>query len=155
MQFVPLQILPACWSPQFEQRKFTKCYGKFTSIWCQHSRMFLFCKIIAAQMQQMSLFNSLALRQIRNHVIDDNNYIWNLSWVVSNNDRFDHHEWWDCLKLHDQHWAKSIYHKIVKTRARRAACYKIAGAARLDNFLIYYMSLFIVNIDKRWRLKFV
>ena len=36
-------------------------------------------KIVAAQMQQMSLFNSTALRQTRNHVIDDNNYIWNLS----------------------------------------------------------------------------
>ena len=95
----------------------TKCYVKYTSIQCLHSRLFLFCITVAAQMQQMSLFNSLALRQIRNHVIDDNNYIWNLSWVVSNNDRFDHHEWWDCLKLHDQHWAKSIYHKIVQTRA--------------------------------------
>ena len=31
------------------------------------------------QMQQMSLFNSIALRQIRNHVIDDDNYIWDLS----------------------------------------------------------------------------
>ena len=54
----------------------TKCYGKYTSIQCQHSPLILFCITVAAQMQQMSLFNFIALWQIRNHVNDDSNYFW-------------------------------------------------------------------------------
>ena len=43
---------------QFEQRKCYKMLWKlYTSIQSQHSRLFLFCITVAAQMQQMSLFN--------------------------------------------------------------------------------------------------